>query len=68
MLERVDSLLICLPSGFYHTLSVRLYRNIQKSWIGNDIPLRANEFVNLEEAKQRFNTADPQQTNQAALA
>lgn len=33
-----------------------------------DMPLRANDFVNVEEAEQRVYAADPQQPNQAALA
>ena len=54
--------------GVYDNLGVRMFRNIQESWIGHDIPLRANDFVNVEEAEQRVYDADAQTPKQAALA
>lgn len=36
--------------GVYDNLGVRMFRHIQESWIGDDTPLRAEDFVDLDVA------------------
>ena len=70
VLQRVDSPpLICLLMVVSTTTLVSLGAGTSSDHpLEMDMPLRANDFVNVEEAEQRVYAADPQQPNQAALA
>ncbi|WP_165063903.1 patatin-like phospholipase family protein [Paludisphaera rhizosphaerae] len=43
--------------GVYDNLGIRMFRHIQNSWIGQDAPLRADDFVDLEAANTALTAA-----------
>jgi predicted acylesterase/phospholipase RssA len=43
--------------GVYDNLGVRMFRHIQKSWIGHAAPLRPDDFVNLKAAADALQAA-----------
>lgn len=50
--------------GVYDNLGVRMFRNIQDSWIGHDTPLRPDDFVDVTTAARVFSraAAEPENT------
>ncbi|MGI9471453.1 MAG: patatin-like phospholipase family protein [Rubripirellula sp.] len=51
--------------GVYDNLGVRMFRNIEDSWISHDTPIRAADFVDIHNAKATFQTAPTKIENEA---